>query len=93
MLAEYLIYDNAAGLYDLTGKLPCVNGVWEADAKDARSEVRALYTESASLPKLMKLEDFWMQLEMVYVSVWDGADPESALKELETKMRARYTEE
>ncbi|MCR5119758.1 MAG: hypothetical protein K6B44_09120 [Lachnospiraceae bacterium] len=88
-LAEYLIYDNASALYDMSGKLPCVSGAWEADTKDARSEVRALYTESASLPKLMKLEDFWMQLEMVYVSVWDGADPEKALSELEEKMKAR----
>ena len=92
-LAEYLIYDNASELYDMTGKLPCVNGYWETDSKDARSEVRALYTESASLPKLMKLEDFWMQLEMVYVSVWDGADSQTALEGLEEKMKKRYAAE
>lgn len=90
ILAEYLIYDNAAALYDLSGKLPCVNGSWESESRDARTEVRALYTGSASLPKLMKLEDFWMQLEMVYTAVWDGADPENALSELEEKMKKRY---
>ncbi len=89
-LAEYLVYNNASSLYDLSGKLPCVNGSWEKEYRDARTQVRALYTESASLPKLMKLEDFWMQLETVYNRVWDGADPESALSELEEKMKARY---
>lgn len=89
VLAEYLIYGNAAQLYDMTGRLPCVNGYWENEAEDARTEVRQIYKDSASLPKLMKLEDFWMQLEMVYVSVWDGADPERALRELEDKMKAR----
>ncbi len=90
LFAEYLVGREAESLYELTGKLPCINGAWETEQRDARTEVRKVYSESASLPKLMKLADFWIRLEQAYNAVWDGADPEETLSGLEEEMKKRF---
>ena len=63
-----------------------MGGVQEESA-GARDVVRQIYQESAVLPKLMTLSNFWVELEMAYTRIWDGADPETTLKELSEQMQ------
>ncbi len=86
LFAEYIMYESADTLYGRTGKLPCMGGVQEESA-GARDVVRQIYQESAVLPKLMTLSNFWVELEMAYTRIWDGADPETSLKELSDQMQ------
>lgn len=86
LFAEYIMYESADTLYDRTGKLPCMGGVQEESA-GARDVVRQIYQESAVLPKLMTLSNFWVELELAYSRVWDGAEPEQTLKDLSEQMQ------
>lgn len=79
--ASYLTTTASNTLYSRTGKLPCVN----ADASNLMEVpplVRSCYLSSATLPKLVELENFWMQLELTFNKIWDGEDPDVILKEL-----------
>lgn len=86
LFAEYIIYENADTLYDRTGKMPCMGGV-TGENTGAKGVVRELYESSAVLPKLITLSNFWVELELAYSRVWDGADPEQTLKTLSEQMR------
>ncbi len=86
IFAEYIMYESAITLYDRTGKLPCMGGAQD-EATGARDVVRMIYMESASLPKMITLSNFWMELEMAYTRVWNGADPEESLKSLDEQMK------
>ncbi|MBP5608954.1 MAG: sugar ABC transporter substrate-binding protein, partial [Lachnospiraceae bacterium] len=77
---------NADTLYDRTGKMPCMGGV-TGENTGAKGVVRELYESSAVLPKLITLSNFWVELELAYSRVWDGADPEQTLKTLSEQMR------
>ena len=88
LLAEYIVYDEAGTLYDRTGKMACVGSALEVST-DATSVVRELYRQSASLPKMMELGNFWVELELAYTQVWNGDDPETVLSSLEAQMQSQ----
>ena len=85
LFAEYVMYESADTLYDRTGKMPCMGSVMEESA-GAKDVVRALYQNSVCLPKLMTMSNFWVELELAYTRIWDGADPEETLKALSDQM-------
>lgn len=88
LLAEYIAYEEAGTLYDRTGKPACVGSALEV-ASDATAVVRELYRQSAGLPKMMELGNFWVELELAYTQVWNGEDPESVLSTLEEQMNSQ----
>ncbi|MCR4924131.1 MAG: sugar ABC transporter substrate-binding protein [Lachnospiraceae bacterium] len=77
---HYIAYTKADNLYKKSGKLPCRNYV-SYENKDIMSIV-AEYQKSVPLPKLVETSDYWVQLEIAFTKVWNGADPEEALKGL-----------
>ncbi|MBR3308100.1 MAG: extracellular solute-binding protein [Lachnospiraceae bacterium] len=85
LFGAHLCGEGATALYDKSGKLPAmkVSGSEEAD------RIREIYADSVPLPKLMKLSDFWAELELAYIRVWNGEDPEETLIKLEETMKAR----
>ena len=85
LFAEYVMYESADTLYDRTGKMPCMGGAQD-EAVGAHTVVRQIYMESASLPKLITLSNFWLELELAYTRIWDGADPEETLRALAGQM-------
>ncbi|MCR5249369.1 MAG: extracellular solute-binding protein [Lachnospiraceae bacterium] len=85
LFAEYVMYEDADSLYDRTGKMPCVGGAQD-ESVGAHTVVRRIYMESASLPKLITLSNFWLELELVYTRIWDGADPEETLRSFSEQM-------
>ncbi len=88
LLAEYIAYEEAGTLYDRTGKPACVGSALEVST-DATAMVRELYRQSAGLPKMMELGNFWVELELAYTQVWNGEDPESVLSALEEQMHSQ----
>jgi maltose-binding protein MalE len=77
--ASYLADECADGLYAWTGK---VSANKTADQPEALNVFYAEYADSIPLPKMMETGDFWMQLEVLFSKVWNGADASSGLSAL-----------
>lgn len=77
--AAYLVNDCADDLYAWTGKVSANAAIAQQDALNV---FLIEYSDSVPLPKMMKTGDFWMQLEVLFAKVWNGADVETLLSQL-----------
>ena len=78
--AEYLVNDCAEELYERAGKLPAR---LDTDMDNGPAQVFKLeYGNSIPLQKMMETGNFWIQLEVLFSKVWDGADAETLISEL-----------
>jgi len=80
ILATYLVSTKADELYRKAGKVACNKNVIYEDTEI--SNVIAEYEKSVPLPKMVEAANYWVQLEIAFIKVWDGADPDTTLKEL-----------
>ncbi|MCR4740032.1 MAG: sugar ABC transporter substrate-binding protein [Lachnospiraceae bacterium] len=78
--AHYIAYTKADNLYRKSGKIPCRKYI-SFDNPEI-SNIAAEYEKSVPLPKMVEASDFWVQLEIAFTKVWNGADPDATLKEL-----------
>ncbi|MBQ4306946.1 MAG: extracellular solute-binding protein [Lachnospiraceae bacterium] len=77
---NFVLFGHIDGFYDRTGKAPALNGYSYSDRHmDGFFQAYAL---SEPISKMRETENFWMLLENVLAEVWDGADPNAALKQL-----------
>ncbi len=82
--AAYLTEEYADSLYEYTGKT--------AACLDVNTESGALqifmteYADSVPLPKMMETGNFWLQLEVLFAKVWNGADVTTVVQELAEQM-------
>jgi len=83
--AKFVTVDYIDSLFSRTGKLSAANGK-DDYITDATDLARDMYKESVPLPKLLQLNDFWVELELAYIRIWDGADVETTLSELQDKI-------
>lgn len=44
------------------------------------------YEKSVSLPKIMQVSNFWVQLERTLTGIWEGEDADQALQSLQEQM-------
>lgn len=72
-------------LYARTGKAAAARNV--DYGYEALGEFAAEYERSISMPKLLETSNFWVQLEVVFSRVWNGADVEQLLSELSEQMK------
>ena len=49
------------------------------------------YENSVPMPKMIETSNFWVQLEIVFSQVWDGADANQKLKELSEQIMYQVT--
>lgn len=78
--AAYLVDECADTLYDRTGKVPAR---WDEDPENWDLQIfRQVYADSIPLPKMMRTENFWLQLEALFSKVWNGADVSELVSEL-----------
>jgi maltose-binding protein MalE len=78
--AAYLVNDCAEELYARTGKLAAR---YNTDEDNGAAQIFKLeYADSVSLPKMIETGNFWLQLEVLFSKVWNGADVETQLQEL-----------
>ena len=90
MLATYLAHLKASDLYMKSGKVSCCRNVEYEDAEIAN--VMAEYEKSMPLPKMVETGNYWVQLEIAFTKVWNGADPDETLRELSDTIGAQIEE-
>ena len=85
--ATYLVNYKASDLYMKSGKVSCCKSVEFEDAEIAN--IMAEYEKSMPLPKMVEASNYWVQLEIAFTKVWNGADPDEVLKELSDTIGAQ----
>lgn len=76
-------------LYARTGKVSAATGVdygYEALSKFAQE-----YERSISMPKMIETSNFWVNLEVAFSQIWNGADADEKLKELSDRIMSQVT--
>jgi len=82
--AAYLVTECADSLYERSGKVSANRNV---DLQNGALQVFMLeYGESVPLPKMMETGNFWLQLERLFSSVWNGADVTALVEELSNQI-------
>lgn len=89
--AAYLVTDYAEDLYEKTGKLSAYNYA-ESD-NGAAQMFKLAYGDSVSLPKMMETGNYWIQLEVLFSKVWNGADAATLLAELAEQISTQISVE
>lgn len=70
--AAFLTCDYAGQLYERTGKAPANRNV---NTDHGALQIFATeYADSIPLPKMMETGNYWLQLEVLFSKVWNGAD-------------------
>lgn len=78
--AAYLVTECADAMYERSGK---VSANKNAEADNGALQIFMLeYGESVPLPKMMETGNFWLQLERLFSSVWNGEDVTALVEEL-----------
>lgn len=89
--AYYLTAECADNLYARTGKAAAANNTdYGYHNLDAFFDE---YTKSIPLPKMIETSNFWIQLEIMFAEIWDGADVNQKLKELSEQIMTQITGE
>ncbi len=89
--ARFLCSEQSDSMYTMSGKLIAHDGInYENSALLAFSEV---YSNSVPMPKLMATSNFWVQLEIVFENIWDGADVNETLKSLSESVKMQINGE
>jgi len=87
--ARFLTAEYSDILYARSGK---VSAIQNADYGYEALQVFAKeYESSISMPKMIETSNFWVQLEVVFAQVWDGADANMELKHLSEQMIQQIT--
>lgn len=90
ILATYIVSNKVDELYKKAGKVACNKNVEYEDSEI--SHVIAEYEKSMPLPKIVEAANYWVQLEIAFTKVWNGADPDTTLKELSDTIGAQIEE-
>ncbi len=78
-------------LYSRTGKVSAAQNV-EYD-QEALAWFAAEYENSISMPKMLETSNFWVQLEIAFAEIWNGADANGELKALSEQIMHQITGE
>lgn len=89
--AAYLSTLDGAGLYERTGKVSVLKSADYGTENDCFEAFMAEYEKSAPLPKMIETSNFWVNLELLFASVWNGEDANTELKNLSEQMMLQIT--
>lgn len=89
--ASYLVSDNAASLYEKTGKIPSCKNVTTTD--ECVGVFQQEYANSVPIPKMMTTANYWVQLEISFAEVWSGSKVTDCLKDLSELIMTQVTGE
>lgn len=78
-------------LYARGGKVSAAKNV--EYGYEALAVFAAEYEKSISMPKMIETSNFWVQLEVLFSEVWNGADANEKLKELSEQIMEQVTGE
>ena len=89
--AKYLVKDHAKELYDATGKVPANKNVsYNNPNLDMFMDE---YQDSAPMPKLMAISNFWVKMEIMFERIWNKEDVSGQLKQLSEDLMTQVTGE
>ena len=88
--ASYLVGEEIASLYEKTGKLPAASA--EACRDDKTAVFYQEYEESVPVPKMMETSNLWVQMEVTFAEVWNGANVSKSLQELSELIMSQITD-
>ncbi|MDD6492421.1 MAG: sugar ABC transporter substrate-binding protein [Firmicutes bacterium] len=89
--ASFLTTGYNDSLYARSGKVSAAKSVsYDYEALDWFA---AEYEESISMPKMLETSNFWVQLEVAFSQIWNGADANQKLKELSEQIMSQVTGE
>lgn len=72
-------------LYERTGYIPA--SVNAQTTTNMEYVFKTEYAESATIPPYMVTSNFWMLLENAFNEIWDGADAQTTLEEVENRLK------
>lgn len=87
--AKYLAYDVAGELYERTDKIAARKNVSYRN-ENVNVALRE-YETSVPLPKMLETSNFWVQLEICFTNIWNGADVNTSLRELSEMIKSQVT--
>ena len=88
-VARFICNDNSGDLYINSGKLSAHYGVKYTDSN--LSTFIDVYDDSVPMPKTIETSNLWMELEIAFTKIWNGADCNSTLKQVSEKIKTQIT--
>lgn len=88
--ASYISYEKGQEFYRLAGKISC-----KRECVYENNEIYNImneYEKSVPLPKMIETQDYWVQLEIAFTDIWNGADPDETLKNLSDTLSSQMDE-
>lgn len=89
VVAEYLCSRYDDSMYEMTGKVSANKNV-KHDESGLSGFINA-YEESVPMPKMIETSNFWMQLEIAFEEIWDGADPNETLRNVSQQIKTQVS--
>ncbi len=89
--ARFLTCDYTDTLYSRTGKVAARYGVDYGNGN--LQQFVSEYEISVPMPKMVETSNFWVELEIAFAQIWDGADANGRLKELSEQIMTQVTGE
>ena len=89
--AKYLVIDHAKDLYEATGKVPANKNIrYDNPNLDMFMDE---YQDSAPMPKLMAISNFWVKMEIMFERIWNGEEVSKELQHLSEDLMTQVTGE
>lgn len=89
--ARFLTCEYTDTLYARTGKVAARYGVDYGN--NNLQEFVNEYEISVPVPKMVETSNFWVELEIAFAQIWDGADANDRLRQLSEKIMTQVTGE
>ena len=83
--AAFLCSEDTDACYTTSGKLIAHEGI--PYGNDSLDSFVSVYSKSVPMPKLMATSNFWVQIEIAFANIWEGADVNDTLKTLSESVK------
>lgn len=91
LFAQHLVMEHSKDLYETTGKVPANKNVrYDNPNLDMFMDE---YQDSAPMPKLMAISNFWVKMEIMFERIWNGEEVSKELKQLSEDIMTQVTGE
>ena len=87
-VAKYLSYDRADSMYELTGKLPAKKNI--SYSNEWIQPVMEQYENSISLPQVIGMSNFWIELDIAFENIWKGNDVGQVMDTFNSNVASYY---
>ena len=89
--AKYLVVEHAKDLYTATGKVSANKNIsYDNPNLDMFMDE---YQDSAPMPKLMAISNFWVKMEIMFERIWNGEEVSKELMQLSEEIMTQLTGE